>query len=61
MSDENGMQQLTTDVALIKQEMHHLRETVKTIQSLFRWGLMVILAAVLTAVMNQVMGGDFSK
>ena len=56
MSDDDGISEIKTDVALIKQEMHHLRETVKSIQSIFRWGMVVIVTAILTALMNLVMG-----
>ena len=61
MSDEDGLNEIKTDVALLKQEMHHLRETIKSIQVIFRWGLVVIVTSIVTALMNIVIGGDFLK
>ncbi len=60
MSEGRELQKLTTDVALIKQEIHHLRENVKSMQSLFRWGIMAVIAAVITAFMNIILNGDMA-
>ncbi|MCR9222922.1 MAG: hypothetical protein NXH70_02535 [Hyphomonas sp.] len=60
MSDD-GIHEIKTDVALIKQEVHHLRESVKSIHAIFRWGLVVIVTSIATALMNIVLGGDFTK
>jgi hypothetical protein len=61
VSDDNGLNDIKTDVALIKQEMHHLRESVRSIHAIFRWGLVAIVTSILTALMNIVIGGDFIK
>lgn len=61
MSDDTAINEIKTDVALLKQEMHHQREAIKSIHAIFRWGMVVIVTSILGALMNIALGGDFTK
>lgn len=63
MSEETNspVHQLITDMALVKQEMHFLREQMKSIQTIFRWFVLAVLTALGTSIMNFVISGGLNR
>ena len=56
----DDMANLKMDVALLRQEVYYLKESMKNMTNIFRWALMLTIGALLTAFVNFVIAGGIA-